>query len=100
MQIALVGDVARDSDGRVLELGIDLARHLIACIRLARRHHDFGAVLGQTMDNGLADALGGAGNNSNFTCQIKQRHQTSPYYGRILNLRIMPICILVSAPFC
>ncbi|MNR47497.1 hypothetical protein D3C85_1666030 [compost metagenome] len=55
-------------------LFIDGAGDLFAGPGLARRDDDAGAVLGQTFGDGLADALGRAGDDRDLAAQIEQFH--------------------------
>src|SRR6185437_595975 len=84
LQLFLVIDVAGNGGSHLLPLavfGVDVARHLLAGVGLAARHHDIGAVLGKPMHDGFADALGGTGDEAGFSGQIEKRHGYSPQSG-------------------
>ncbi|MNS70132.1 hypothetical protein D3C72_1034710 [compost metagenome] len=75
LQVFLGGDVGGDGDGAALAVpGVDRAGDLFARPGLARGDDDAGAVLGQTLGYGLADALGRAGDDGDLAAQIKQFH--------------------------
>src|SRR5690606_16982464 len=81
LQVFLGGDVGGNGDGAALAvLVIDGDGDLFARPGLARGDDDAGAVLGQTLGDRLADALGSAGYDGDLAAQIEQFHALTSFY--------------------
>ena len=72
LQLILVADVAWHRDGGTGKRRVDLIGDLFTRIGFAAGHHHVGAVLGHAIGDGLADALGGPGDDGRFAAEIEQ----------------------------
>ncbi len=79
LELFLVVDVAGDGGCDLFAAFlVDVGGDLLAGIGLAAGDNDLGAVLGEAMDDGLADALGRAGDERDLAAQIEQNSWISP----------------------